>query len=274
MRRRSLLGWAPIALLVVILLQVVTLGLPARQWILVLEMLIVLAAIVWQVVQARRDRRRYEDELARRAAAHATAQQRLELARDVHDAMSHRLGAITMRAALAQRMPDRVNPEETLQLIETMSRAATDDLRGLLDELGRETAERDAGPPLRTLAPFVEAMERAGLAVRLQMDLPDALPVDTERAVSLLIREALGNCLRHAGPVRASVGVSMSPDAVRVRVSDDGPHPGWQGAPGTGHGLASVRDQVAALGGTVEYGPAAHGGWQVRAEVPLRGASS
>lgn len=274
-RRHSLLGWTPIMLLAAVFAWTALVGMPARRWLLLFNTLVVLAVIVWAVLQARRDRHRYEEELARQAASHALAQQRLDLARGVHDALSHRLGAITMRAALAQRMPDRVAPDETLKLIETISRAATDDLRGVLDALGEAaTTDHHEGETAPPLDAFVDIMERAGLTVELRMNLPDTLPSSIDRAASSLIREALSNCLRHAGPVRATVEAFATSDDVQVRVYDDGPQTTWRGAPGTGHGLATLREQITALGGEMEYGPHAGGGWQVQATLPLRKASS
>lgn len=272
-------------------------GLPAQTtWMLLGSALVVVAVIVWAVLQARRDRHRYEEELAREAASQARVRQRLDLAREVHDTISHQLGAITMRAALAQRMPEKVDPNETLQLIETISRAATDDLRQLLNTLDEKEAPRaparstagqtilggtgtgtctstgstvvatSAAPPLNA---FIHSMERAGLTVNMRTGLPTGLPTPIDDAAQSFIREALANTLRHAGPVSITIDITATTGSLHVQVTDDGPQVAWHGAPGTGHGLALLQEEIDALGGHLRYGPRAEGGWQTEVELPL-----
>lgn len=271
LQRRSLLGWVSLGLVLIFVTTVLFMGLPSQtRWMALASILATAGVVVWAALQARRDRRHHERELARHAAAEAVARQRLELARELHDSISHRLGAITMRAALAQRMPDKMPPSEALPLIEELSRSATDDLRRVLDALGDDETP-DASLDLDQA---MEAAERAGLSIEFHHDPPDPLPSPVAGEISALVREALGNTVRHAGPTQVAVSILTADGAVQVRVLDEGPRTEWHGASGTGRGLASLRERFSALGGQVEYGRTPEGGWLVQGRLPRQGAAA
>jgi signal transduction histidine kinase len=110
-------------------------------------------------------------------------------------------------------------------------------------------------------------VRHAGLEVEVRtegkaVELAPGLDISAYR----IVQEALTNALKHAGEARASVLVSFGPDNLEIEVSDDGPG----GTPnGGGHGLAGLRERVALFGGTLEAGPRDHGGFRVRARLPI-----
>lgn len=199
-------------------------------------------------------------ELSRRDELREPLQQgfaatRNQLARDVHDTVSHAVGVIAVHAGAAElAWPER--PEvarRSLDVIVTTARAA-------LTELPQTGGRPSPEPP----DDLIERFREAGLAVVVQAD-----PVPSEYAalVARTIQECLTNVLRHAGATRAEVRVGVSPDEVTVSVRDNGSG----GATGSGgFGLVGIRERVAFVGGSVTAGPAeAGGGFQVLTCVPL-----
>lgn len=229
-------------------------------------------------LRLRDERRRYEDELAGWAAERAAQAERLRIARDLHDLASHGLGLITLRAAAARSVPGEAGAlerERALADIEQASRRTTDELRRML------TVLRSPGPaPLRpadTLADLPEVVEAAAAGVTaptLEVDLDrlgDVAPL-AQLTVCAVVREALQNTVRHAGPTAVCVVVRREADDLVADVHDAGPEVGWEPRPGAGHGLAGLRERVAAAGGSLTAGP--HGdGWAVCARVPAGGAA-
>jgi signal transduction histidine kinase len=118
-----------------------------------------------------------------------------------------------------------------------------------------------------SLPDLVEGVERAGLAVDLDVNLAGELPQSLSTTVYRVVQEALTNVVRHSEASRAQVGVESDEHRVVVRVSDDGtPRPAR--TRGTGRGVAGLRERVALFGGEVESGPGT-GGWCLEASIPL-----
>jgi signal transduction histidine kinase len=238
------------------------------------------AVLAWALVRARRERRRYEDALMTWAAERAAQAERLRIARDLHDLASHGLGLITVRAASARTVRGPGGDAErarALADVERAGREATTELRRMLSLLrttGEPSGHGAALRPAETLddLPRVVAEARsAGLDVGYEAtDLPSA-PGSTGQAACTVAREALANVLRHAGPTRARVVLSRERGDLRLVVDDDGPVAGWRPHPGAGLGLVGLHERVAALGGTIESGPAARG-YRVVATWPSEGA--
>ncbi len=230
-------------------------------------------AVAWTgVVQ----RRRYEATLAEAAARAAVQDDRLTIARDLHDIVSHGLGAITVRSRAGLR-PGAADPGAAAAALEDvidLSSAATADLRRLLGVL------RDAGDPaplvpapgLADVPALVDAARRQGLTVALSGAEVRADTPGTDLAAYHVVREALANAARHAGPTAVAVRVARADGELCIAVSDDGPAPGWAPQPGAGHGLALLAHRIAAHGGTLRHGPVgAAAGLDVR-EAGLHGA--
>lgn len=230
----------------------------------------------WAVLRTRRERRAYDDRLAAWAGERAAQAERLRIAGDLHDLVSHGLGLITVRAAVAVRLDDPGQQAAALADIEEVSRETTTELRRMLTVL-RTPAAAAALRPAESLADLpgiVAAARGAGLDASLQVadEVGGASP-GTQLTVCAVVRETLSNTARHAGPTRVRVGVRRDGGSVVVTVGDDGPAAGWEPRPGAGHGLAGLRERVTALGGTLAAGPAG-AGFGVTAALPDGGTSS
>ncbi|QPL05577.1 MULTISPECIES: sensor histidine kinase [Actinomyces] len=207
----------------------------------------------------RRDRAAYEVALTEQAARAAVVEDRLAIARDLHDLVSGSLGAITVRVAVAQRLEaDAEGLRTALAEVEQVSRAATADLRSMLAVL------RGQGPaPVPGTPRLAEAVEQAaqgaralGLEVRTRVDPGAAVPAVRELALAV-VREGLANVARHAGPVAVDVSVLSDGEALSVEVIDTGPAPGWEARPGTGTGLAALAERAGRAGARLSAGPQA-----------------
>ena len=228
---------------------------------------------VSEVVRIRRaqaaDRERAAQEEERRRAD----EQRLELARELHDVLAHNISLINVQASVALHLldeqPDQAAP--ALANIKEASRDALHELRTALDLLrhGDEGgAPRAPAPGLADLPALVEGVRASGLVVTVDDPGPSRpLPGAVELAAYRIVQEALTNVTRHA---RArSVTVRLAYDAgVTIDVSDDGVGPAAAGT-GLGNGIDGMRERAGALGGTVEAGPRAGGGFRVHAHLPV-----
>ncbi|MEU7132172.1 sensor histidine kinase [Streptomyces sp. NPDC046261] len=199
---------------------------------------------------------------ARATVAHLAAnEERLRLARDLHDLLGHSLSLITLKSELAGRMlPDK--PEQAAQQvadIERVSRQALVDVREAVSGFRRPTLEAE-------LAGARTALAAAGIAVDLPRspDHPD-LPPDEEGALAWALREAVTNVVRHSGARRCEVTLTESGDELCLTVTDNGRGPG--GSPG--NGLTGLAERLALADGRLETGQAPRGGFLLRAHVPL-----
>jgi signal transduction histidine kinase len=206
------------------------------------------------------------------AAKAAVAEERLRLARELHDVVSHNVGMIAVQAGAADVLMDK-NPErsrESLRAIEGGARATLLELRRLLGLLREDDPDpRGLGPSLSQLDRIVTPAAEAGVDVEL---CTDGDPVHLAGAVEVtayrIVQEALTNAVAHAGPCRVTVTLGYHPDALDVEVTDDGRA---QGATTRGrYGLLGLRERVTALGGTFEAGPQVGGGFRVHARIPVR----
>jgi len=201
----------------------------------------------------------------------AAAEERLRLARELHDVVGHGLGAIAVQAGTGRVALDAGEAEETrraLLAIEETSRASLAETRWLLGLL------RDGSAPgLTGLDGLLDAARRSGLDVSVTVEGDvSAVPEAVDSAAYRVVQEAITNVVRHARAGHVEVVVSAgSPTSVEVR--DDGPgHPPSEAAPGEldgGQGLRGMRERVEALGGELETGPRSDGpGWRVAARWP------
>ena len=259
------------------------------------------AASLWL---RRRDRRAHERRLTQETAARAVAEDRLVIARELHDAVSGNLGAITVRCAVARRLETTPDGLRTaLDDIETASREATDALRRMLAVLRDENMPPTPGAlaaipagdapvsgpgPVNSLAEslreLIDRARRTGVAVDLDAEahigadagaaraaaMTDGLPAPTAQAAARVVAEALANTARHAGPTRARVILRREPGRLSIAVVDDGPVTGWEPHPGAGQGLRGLHETLTALGGTLTAGPRADApGFAVEAILPI-----
>ena len=211
-------------------------------------------------------------------------EERLRIAQEVHDVVGHGLAAINMQAEIALHLlPKRPEQAETaLTAISRTSREALDELRVTLAVV-RRGDDRQPTPGLGQLEQLRDRLAGAGLPVTVEVTgEPRDLPIAVDLAGYRVVQESLTNVLRHAGSATATVRIGYAPTEVTVEVTDTGPRPGATGsrpgpaprrgpggAPATdGHGLAGMRERVAALGGDFTAGPRPEGGFRVYARLP------
>jgi two-component system sensor histidine kinase DesK len=229
---------------------------------------IAIAVSVWAVIRNRRQRREYEERLTAWAGEQAVQAERLRIARDLHDLVSHGLGLITIRAAVARRAGTGLNA--ALTDIEQVSRGTTTELRRMLNVLRSADGEPAPLRPAETLddlPAIIDEARTAGLQVALDLpELPEVSP-GAQLTICAVVREALNNTLRHCGPTQAHLSVRREDGVLLTTYRDDGPVPGWVAHQGGGHGLTGLHERVTALGGTLTAEPA-QGGFKVVAKLP------
>jgi signal transduction histidine kinase len=199
-------------------------------------------------------------------ASRAVSDERLRIARELHDIMAHSMSLIAVKAGIANHVADE-RPEEArdaLRIIEATSRSTLNDMRRMLGVLRSETGDLTPAPGVTSLPELVERARTAGVDVTLDVaadDLPEGLGMSVYR----IVQESLTNVVKHAGPVRCRVSVVRDGDEVRIEVTDDGPG----GTPGKGHGLIGMRERVSMYGGAFAAGPRSEGGFAVSARMPV-----
>jgi len=214
------------------------------------------------------------EELARRAVT----EERLRLARELHDVVAHAMSVIAVQSGVGAHVAD-TQPEEAakaLAAIEATSRAALTELRRLLGVL-RQNSEPQGDlapvPGLADLDSLLAEVAKAGLAVRLRVEgSPSQLPAGVDLSAYRIVQEALTNVVKHAGPASAQVRIRYGDHDVTVEVTDNGRGVmalAGDGRVGTGHGLIGMRERVTAFGGDLEVGPCPGGGFRVAARLPL-----
>lgn len=239
------------------------------------------AAVPWffgRTIGRRRERERALEQralLLERGAEHlarrAVEDERVRIAREIHDVVGHALGVIVVQADGAGRLL-ATDPDESRRALATIRRTgreALEEMRRLVGLL--RTSEEDPAlapsPGVAQLDALAEQMRVAGLPVEVVVEgVAERLPPSVDVSAFRIAQEALTNVLRHAGPARARVLVRYRDHAVEVSVEDDGRGP--VDAEGTGHGLTGIRERVAAFGGEMEAGPGPAGGFAVRALLP------
>jgi len=237
------------------------------------------------------NRRAYAGSIRDRAEQDARRridEERLRIARELHDVVAHTMATINVQAGVAAHVLS-TRPEaaaESLQAIKTASKEGLRELRAILNVL-RQADDADPTQPTpgtAQLEALIEGARRAGLETTFTVTgEPVPLPAAVDLAAYRIIQESLTNTIRHAGPATAAVMLGYYRDELRVEVTDTGrgqppgPHgPAPAGATpdaghGGGHGLAGMRERAAAVGGTVETGPHPGGGFRVTARLPLHG---
>ncbi|WP_329572242.1 sensor histidine kinase [Kitasatospora sp. NBC_01266] len=212
----------------------------------------------------------------RQAAVEAVRRdERLALARELHDVVAHQVSGIVMHTHAAQIMlrkqPDRLGA--ALADIERSGTDAMDAMRRVVSLLrdAQDSAAVTAGP--EQLVDLVRRFEEHGPAVdlRLPTAAPTWPPVVTT-TVYRVVQESLTNIARHARGARAAtVTISQDSTDITVEIGNDAPpHPAIRVSPRGGYGLVGMRERVEALGGTLNAGPQPGAGWSVRATLPLQ----
>jgi signal transduction histidine kinase len=216
---------------------------------------------------------RAEDDARRRVD-----DERLRIARELHDVVAHTMATINVQAGVAAHvLADRPDAAaEALRNIKLASKEGLRELRAILNVL-RQADDADLtqpAPGLAQLDALIAGTAQAGLATSLRLaGQARPLPAAVDLAAYRIVQESLTNAIRHAGPATATVSLSYDDAELRIEVADTGrgSHAAQAGNAGSGHGLIGMRERAASVGGVVDTGPAPAGGYRVAARLPLDG---
>ncbi|WP_433657422.1 sensor histidine kinase [Nocardia sp. CA-128927] len=199
----------------------------------------------------------------------ALDRERLRIARDMHDIVTHSVGAMIVQAETGPLLTgtDRARADATFASIAETGRVAVQQLRRSLDTLRGETADPRHQPGIEAIADLVELSKRGGLAASLDEDGPRrAVSDDVAVTAYRVVQEALTNTMKRARATAVRVSLRWSDQQLTVRVSDDGA--GSAQPTSGGYGLLGMHERVTGNGGTLRHGPSANG-FDVAAELPL-----
>src|ERR1700728_1786160 len=235
--------------------------------------------IAAEVVRLRRERTIETRATRALEARRQASEERLQMARDLHDVIGHNISLINVQAGVGLDLMD-THPEQAraaLAAIKSVSKDALDELRTMLGALrqGDEDAPRAPAPGLDRVDELVELTRAAGIPVTVQtVGEARPLPAAVDLAAYRIVQESLTNVARHAGQATATVRLTHGPDRLDVEIRDDGHVPATNGSfQGSGSGIAGMRQRADALGGRLEAGPCPGGGFVVTAHLPLGGPS-
>ena len=212
-----------------------------------------------------------ERELRARTAAH---RERARLARELHDVIAHSVSVMVIQAGGARVVmdsdPDRA--EASLRLVERAGREALAEMRRLLGVLDGRTDPRALSPQprLADVSGLLARTRAAGIETDLRVvGAAAAVSPALDLCAYRIVQEALTNAIKHAGPARVVVRLRWTRDSLEVEVTDDGRGPIAAGVAPAGHGIAGMRERAALHGGSVDASAGPHGGFAVRAHLPL-----
>lgn len=227
------------------------------------------------VARAELAERTREDEARARVA-----DERLRIAREVHDTVAHAIAIVNVQAGVTAHVLDK-RPErarENLLVIEQTSSRALEEMRTVLGVLRAGDDARAPVPGLAEVDKLLDRAREAGLDIKREVNLPPALtlPSAVATAAYRIVQESITNVIRHVGPTRVTVGVDYDPEAIEVSVADEGRRDGSASVAeaGTvrthpGRGIRGMRERCELLGGRLDAGPLPGAGFEVRARLPL-----
>ncbi|GHH63193.1 ATPase [Streptosporangium violaceochromogenes] len=212
-------------------------------------------------VQLERDRERQ--------AAEAVAQERVRIARELHDVVAHSVSMMVMQAGVLRRRGG--GNDEVLLGIERMGREAVEELRVMLGALRMPLDEAIPQPGLEMLAATVSSLVSSGVRITLDVEgEPVRLPPGLDLSAYRIVQEALTNAVKHASESEIRITVSYHADSVELEVLDGGASPGLTASDlSTGNGLVGMRERAALFGGTFQAGRRPEGGFRVHASLPI-----
>jgi signal transduction histidine kinase len=208
-------------------------------------------------------------------ARRAVEEERVRIARDLHDVVAHHVSVMGVQAGAARRVLARrpADAEGALASIEESSRQAVGELQRMLDLLRRD-GEADGlapQPGLRQIGTLTRQMQEAGLRVSVRrVGEAQSLPAGIDVSAYRIVQEALTNTLKHAGPAHADITLRYAPRELNLEILDNGRRASRSGnGEDHGRGLLGMRERVGLLGGELETGRRPEGGFAVRARLPI-----
>ena len=213
-----------------------------------------------------------------REGARRVQEERVRIARELHDVMAHTVAGIAVQAGVAADVLDDAPDEAraSLRAIREHSRDAMDEIAATVGLLRGNTAgeaPRAPAPGLGQLEGLVRMADRAGVEVRVSVDgAPRPLPPAVDLTAYRIVQESLTNVVRHAGASAAHVLIDYGSGGIEMRIEDDGR--GRTNGFAPGHGVLGMRERASALGGELDAAPVPGSGFRVRARLPTRPAAS
>jgi signal transduction histidine kinase len=225
----------------------------------------------WTLGRSFRVRREHAVQLAEHRVQQAVAEERLRIAREMHDVVAHSMGVIVMKAAVANHVY-KTRPEESreaLSIIESVGRAALADIQRVLRSLrSEERADLTPSPSLDDVPRLIENARLADVQVELESGPIPALPPAVQLSAYRIVQEALTNIVKHAAaPARCTVRITTDAGELYLAVINDGVPSHPIGKPG--HGLIGMRERAALHQGTLVAGQQPNGGFAVHARLPF-----
>ncbi|WP_207400655.1 sensor histidine kinase [Actinomadura roseirufa] len=233
---------------------------------------VALLGVSWALGRAVRERRAHADRAARQLADRAVSDERVRIARELHDVVAHSMSLIAVKAGVAVHVAEARPGEalDALRVIETTSRGTLAEMRHILGVLRAGTlpeADLAPSPGLTALGGLAERAAMAGVHVDLDVTVGD-LPEGVSLSAYRIVQEAVTNVVKHAAPARCRVRVAADDAWMRIEVTDDGPGARVLPAAPGGHGLIGMRERVMMYGGDFSAGPGPGGGFAVSAAFP------
>ncbi|MBV8954898.1 MAG: sensor histidine kinase [Solirubrobacterales bacterium] len=203
---------------------------------------------------------------------HAATQERLRIARELHDVVAHNVSLMVIQAqALGATAEDTASARDGAQTIAELGRDAMSEMHRTLELIRTDSAEQERSPQpaLEDLGPLLERAQAAGISVELAVTgSPRPLPVGVELSAYRIVQEALTNVIKHSGSDRASVQLTYGDEGLALEIVDHGAGADGPGNSASGYGLVGMRERVALFGGSLEVGPVNGRGYRVLATLP------
>jgi signal transduction histidine kinase len=228
-----------------------------------------LAALAVAIGLVVRERRRGAERERALLAGQAVAEERLRIARELHDAVGHDVSLMVVQAQAVGATTSDPRAKEATDAIADLGRRTMAEMHRTLRILRDDDAARGPQPSLAALDEVLDGARAAGVDVRIAMEGP-ARPLDPglDASAYRIVQEAVTNVVRHAGGGPATVTVRYGPEALELLVADEGTADTGRNGGAGGHGLVGMRERVALFGGTLEAGPREDHGFAVRAVLP------
>jgi signal transduction histidine kinase len=201
----------------------------------------------------------------------AAAQERLRIARELHDVVAHNVSLMVIQAQALEATVENATARRSAHTIADLGRDAMGEMHRTLELMRADGAEdeRRPQPALGDLGPLLDRAQSAGVNVELSVTGdPRRLPAGVELSAYRIVQEALTNVIKHSGCDRASVELRYRNVGLELEILDQGTDTRSSGLPGSGHGLVGMRERVALFGGSLDAGPRPGGGFAVRALLP------
>ncbi len=202
----------------------------------------------------------------------AMLNERAQIARELHDVVAHHMSVIAIESEAARYRDPALAPQTaaSLETIRTGAVTALEEMRHILGVLRSGDTGRLPQPTLADITDLVDSVRATGALVDLDISgSPTALPAGLGLSAYRIVQEALSNAVRHAPGSSVRIRIDITLEEIAIRIDNDASAEA-RPAPGSGHGLLGMRERVAGLGGTLDTGPTADGGYRVAVALPIR----